>query len=249
MVASRRRAVQRRQRRLGCPAEVPDGSEAVLKINFPSRRASAEAKRSLSGAARAPRGFAEDKGRRVLLLERCVSPTQLWTEPDGDETLQIAARMLRTPWRNCPSGHRFRPLADLAAAWANEPRSSPYERALLDEAIAFLQEAGPSQGEQVVVHQDFHGGNVLRATRSRLAIDPKPLVGEREFDTASLLRDRRREPPGRSPPRAAVRRRLDQLAAELDLDRERMRGWGIAHALAWDPDDDMIACARWLAAA
>ncbi len=27
--------------------------------------------------------------------------------------------------------------------------------------------------------------------------------------------------------------RLDLLAAELDLDRERMRGWGIAHALAW----------------
>ena len=45
-----------------------------------------------------------------------------------------------------------------------------------------------------------------------------------------------------------IRRRLDQLAAELDLDRDRMRGWGIAHALAWDPDEDMLACARWLAA-
>ena len=39
------------------------------------------------------------------------------------------------------------------------------------------------------------------------------------------------------------------ILAELDLDRERMRGWGIAHALAWDPDEDMIASARWLAAA
>jgi len=44
----------------------------------------------------------------------------------------------------------------------------------------------------VVLHQDFHSGNVLRATRERwLAIDPKPLVGEREFAAASLLRDRR----------------------------------------------------------
>ena len=39
------------------------------------------------------------------------------------------------------------------------------------------------------------------------------------------------------------------ILAELDLDRERMRGWGIAHALAWDKDEDMIASARWLATA
>jgi hypothetical protein len=28
-----------------------------------------------------------------------------------------------------------------------------------------------------------------------------------------------------------------------------MRGWGVAHALAWNGDQDMIACARLLAAA
>jgi hypothetical protein len=28
-----------------------------------------------------------------------------------------------------------------------------------------------------------------------------------------------------------------------------MRGWGVAHALAWNGDEGMIACARLLAAA
>jgi streptomycin 6-kinase len=74
-------------------------------------------------------------------------------------------------------------------------------------------------------------------------------VGEREFDTASLLRDRRPELLGDPGGATRVRRRLDQLAAELDLDRERMRGWGVAHALAWNGDEGMIACARLLAAA
>ncbi|MGH3059485.1 MAG: aminoglycoside phosphotransferase family protein [Gaiellaceae bacterium] len=93
-------------------------------------------------------------------------------------------------------------------------------------------------------------GNVLQAAREPwLAIDPKPLVGEREFDTASLLRDRRPELLGDPGAAARVRRRLDQLAAELDLDRERMRGWGLAHALAWNGNQAMIACARLLAAA
>ncbi|MGH3038654.1 MAG: hypothetical protein ACRDLZ_04500 [Gaiellaceae bacterium] len=79
-------------------------------------------------------------------------------------------------------------------------------------------------------------------------MDPKPLVGEREFDTASFLRPplgasgrSASRDPDQAPPRpAGVRARSG---------RERMRGWGIAHALAWDPDEDMIACARWLSAA
>jgi len=61
-------------------------------------------------------------------------------------------------------------------------------------------------------------------------------VGEREFDTASLLRDRRPELLG-APGAAARVPRLDQLAAELELDRERMRRWGVAHALAWNGNE------------
>ena len=96
---------------------------------------------------------------------------------------------------------------------------------------------------------------MLRAEREPwLAIDPKPLVGEREFDGASLLRDRRDELVRDPDPQRRVRRRLDQLSAELTLDRERLRGWGIVHALAWGfsgqkVEAAMIACARWLAGA
>ena len=237
--------------------ELPDGAPAVLKLNFPERESEGEGDALAFWAGEgAVRLLAADESRRALLIERCEPGTQLWEEPDGEETLRVAAAVLRTLWRPPPPGHRFRALADLAAAWAEqlpatwEREGRLYERALLDEAVAFLREAGPEQGEPVVVHQDFHSGNVLRATRAPwLAIDPKPVVGEREFDTASLLRDRRWELRADPSPEARVRCRLDFLAAELDLDRERMRGWGIAHALAWDGDEDMVACARWLAAA
>lgn len=240
------------------PAELPDGMPAVLKVNFPERESEREGDALAFWAGEgAVRLLAEDESRRALLLERCEPGTQLWAEPDGEEALQVAAGVLRTLWRPPPPDHRFRLLADLASAWAEElphaweRNGRPYEPALLEEAVGFLREAGPSQGERVVAHQDFHSGNVLRAAREPwLAIDPKPVVGEREFDTASLLRDRRWELRADPDPETRIRRRLDQLAAELDLDRERMRGWGIAHALAWGPpDEDMVACARWLAAA
>lgn len=84
-----------------------------------------------------------------------------------------------------------------------------------------------------------------------LAVDPKPLVGERAFDVASLLRDRRAELVRDPQPVRSITRRLDLLSEALELDRERMRGWGIVHALAWGVGEsvleDMVACARWLA--
>lgn len=236
--------------------ELLEGTPAVLKLNFPDpeseREADALAHWNGDGAVRL---LAQDHERRALLVELCEPGSTLWELPDEEEANRVAAGVLRRLWRPAPQEHQFRLLADEAARWAAElPQrwerdGRPYDHALLDEAAGFLREAGPAQGQPVVLHQDFHGGNVLRATREPwLAIDPKPLVGEREFDTASLLRDRRADlvlDPG------AERRvrRLDQFSAELGLDRERMRGWGVAHALAWGSTGSMIACARWLAAA
>jgi streptomycin 6-kinase len=185
----------------------------------------------------------------------------LWGVVDEEDANQIAASVLRRLWRPAPADHPFRLLADEAERWAAElPRDweslgRPFDRALLDRALGALRELGPDQDEQVVLHQDFHGGNVLRAEREPwLAIDPKPLVGERAFDAASLLRDRRDELAADLQPALRVRRRLDQVSSELGQDRERLRGWGIVHALAWGIsgtklDPDMVACALWLAEA
>jgi streptomycin 6-kinase len=244
------------------PADLPDGPRGVLKINFPEPESEREPDALAHwGGIGAVRLWRSDPKRRALVVERCEPGVRLWERPDDDETMRIAAGVLRTLWRPAPALHPYRLVAEVAAAWAAELPATweragrPFERELLDEAVAFLRERGPTQGEAVVVHQDFHCGNVLQATREPwLAIDPKPLVGEREFDTSSLLRDRRWELRNDSHPVGRVRRRLDLLAAELDLDREAMRGWGIAHALGWGfsgqgADADMVACARWLRAA
>jgi streptomycin 6-kinase len=140
-----------------------------------------------------------------------------------------------------PAGEPFRRLADEAARWAEELPTRVVDRKLVDRVVVFLREAGPTQRESVLLHQDFHGGNVLLSQRGWLAIDAKPLVGEREFDVASLIRDRR------PATKAQMERRLDYLVERLSLDRERTRGWAIAHALAWNGSAKMIASARRLA--
>lgn len=240
------------------PAVLPDGREVILKVNFPDEESEYEAHALAhwrgDGAVEL---IASDDSLRALVVERCIPGDQLWSIEDDEEATRIAASVLRKLHRAVAVLPGYRRLEDKAARWAEElPRDwkalgRPFDRPVLDEAVAACLELGSQQGEQVVLHQDFHGGNVLRAQREPwLAIDPKPLLGEREFDAASLLRDRRDE-LGRSDDARRVRRRLDVLVDELGLDRERMRRWGIAHALAWGIsgaklEPDMIRCAELL---
>lgn len=241
---------------LALPAQLPDGTAAVLKLQYPDEesRHEADALAHWDGDA-AIRLLAHDPGRRALLLERCQPGTPLHDLPP-DRALDAVIGLLPRLWR--PAGAPFTPLAQEAAGWIDRmPRAweragRPYQRRLLDAALDLLGGLASSQGEQVLVNQDLHAGNVLAADALPgdrgpwLAIDPKPLTGEREFSVVPMVRG---PELGHSP--AAVRHRLDRLSAELGLDRERVRGWTIGHTLAWSvADDDVfpqkIEVVRWL---
>ena len=180
-----------------------------------------------------------DREDSMLLLERCRPGTWLWELPEH-EANAVAADVLEQLWRSPAAGHPFRTLEDEAAHWVSQLERAPAEP-VVTAAIGFLQELGPTQGEQVVLHQDLQGSNVLASERGWLAVDPKPLVGEREFDLASMIRDRRFAFDERLP-----KRRVDFYSAELGLDRDRMRGWAVAHAIAWNGGEAMLASARAL---
>jgi streptomycin 6-kinase len=216
---------------------VPAG-DAFLKVNLPDEESEheAEALARWNGVG-AARLIARDDERRALLIERLRPGTQLWALPDEQAT-EIAAGVLEQLW--IPADRPFRRLEDAAAQWAEELPKEQLDRWLVDRAVSFLRDAGPTQRESVLLHQDFHGGNVLLSERGWLAIDAKPLVGEREFDVASLIRDRR------PATKAQLEWRLEYLVERLDLDAERTRGWAIAHALAWNGSPQMIECAQLL---
>lgn len=214
---------------------VPAG-DVVLKLNAPGHR---EAEHEAEALARwAGRGavqlVARDDERRVLLIERCVPGTQL-SDSAVDEHVVVADLVPRL--RIEPHApHPFRPLAGEADRWAEETPlryergGRPFERSLVDLALDVFRTV--DRAATLLVNQDLHGGNVLRATREPwLVIDPKPLVGELELNAVGLLRN-----AAWSGGTAAVRRWLDVLA-DLGLDRERARAWGAAHAVAWGWDE------------
>jgi streptomycin 6-kinase len=209
------------------------GRAVVLKVQFPDRESEHEADALVlwdgDGAVRL---IAHDPGARALLVERCEPGAPL-SLAGREAALDVLAGQLSRLWR--PATEPFTRLTDEAARWAKnllpswERAGRPFPRRWVDDAVALLQELSASQGEQVLLDQDLHGDNVLRAEREPwLVIDPKPLVGEREMGLAPIIRSGEL-----GHDRAAVIGRLDRLSDVLGLDRERARGWAFAQTLAW----------------
>ena len=99
----------------------------------------------------------------------------------------------------------------------------------MDAAIDHLEDLVADVDATVLVHQDLHGDNVLAARREPwLAIDPKPLLADREFSLSPIIRSNEF---GHS--RAEVLGRLDRLSSEHGLDRDRARRWCFGQTLAW----------------
>ena len=215
---------------------VPAGT-SVLKLNAPSHfEADTEPDAlELWDGRGAVRLLARDDERRAFLIERCVPGTRL-SDSNVDAATVVAALLPRLQVE-IRARHPFRLLADEAERWAEElphayeEAGTPFERALLDFALDVYRSADSTARH--LVNQDLHQWNILGAEREPwLVIDPKPLVGERELEASGLLRNA-----------DSVTFWLDVLA-DLGFDRERARGWGVAHNLAWSWDETRR---EWLA--
>ena len=223
--------------------------DAVLKINFPDAETEHEPDAlDLWAGQGAVKLLAYDVARRALLIERCDPGTPLIALSD-DEAGDVVAGLLPRLW--VPPTSQYRSLADLAATWVVDlpelwaSHGRPFERAILDSAVDALRELGPTQGPLVVANEDLHAGNILASRREPwLLIDPKPLAAEREFTLVAMIRDRTEEVLAGPHPLRRFRRRLDRLSSDLELDRERVRGWTVAHTLAWGFEPDGIRAAH-----
>ncbi|MFH8984528.1 aminoglycoside phosphotransferase family protein [Streptomyces varsoviensis] len=180
------------------------------------------------GAARLLRA---DPEGGALLLERLHGDVSLRSLADPKAMLEAAATLQRL-WVNPEEGHRFVSVADRTAALADqvrEQRAQPWAadaEAVVDEALELRDALVADAPGDALLHGDYHQGNVLAGDRVPwLAIDPKPLVGERAYDLARLVRDRSDTLLASSGAASAARRRVAKLADSLDVDRDRLRGW------------------------
>ncbi|GHG27758.1 aminoglycoside O-phosphotransferase [Amycolatopsis bullii] len=209
------------------PARLADGTPVVLKLGW---RDAESADEPLALSTWAGRGAvllesAPDDG--VLLLERLDPDRTL-----GDLPLRSAipligglARRLAVP---APVSMRRRLHSEAARLTEELPRrwaelGEPFEKRLVDDAVAICRELGPSAGD-LLVNEDLHFQNVLAATREPwLVIDPKPLAGDLEWGVIPLFWNRFTE--------STLDERFALIVASHELDAERARAWTLVRAV------------------
>jgi len=223
------------------PAERPARERLVLKVSFVDEetRHEPDALRLWDGDG-AVRLVDAEPERGALLLERLEPGTALEDHPDRGEAIAIACGLLQRLWRPAPEPHPFTLVGDLATRLAEElPErfdrlDRPFDGDLVRAAVDACRRLADTDEEPVLANRDFHLGNVLAAEREPwLVIDPKPLVGERAFDTGHLLRTLLPERHERE----TLDLTADRLASGLDLEPDRIIGWALVRSVddaLWD---------------
>lgn len=224
-----------------------DGVPAALKLLAPyvsgaqertERERAALAQWDGRGAVRLLRS---DAAEGALLLERLHGEMSLRSLPEAKAMLE-ATSAVRRLWISPDAGGEgakdcLRTVAEHTAAssaFLRSPATPEEVRPLRDEALELRGALLADPPEQVLLHGDFRQGAVLAADAGRapwLAAGPDPLLGERTYDLARLVRDRLHDLVASPGAASATRRRLHKLADSLDVDRERLRGWSLYRAV------------------
>ncbi len=165
-----------------------------------------------------------DPARRALLLSRARPGTDLALLPD-DEATAVAVEVGLRLWR--PAAEPFRWIGDEIPRWL--------DRAEGHELLPLARElyASLEPGRSTLVHGDFHHHNILDAGGAYLAIDPKPYLGESEFDVPSFLWN----PLHYRMTLEVTERRLAAFSA-AGLDDERMRAWSVIRGAYLGADEN-----------
>jgi len=177
----------------------------------------------------------------AVLLERLEPGEQLVNVKDEEATkilAQVIAKLANhAPPIECPT----------AADWGrgfdryllSGDQQVPHE--LVHEARDLYQHLASTQRTTMLLHGDLQHYNVLfDRDRGWVAIDPKGVAGELEYEVGPLLRNPVEHPELFANP-ATIKRRLETLTALLHLDHSRALAWSFAQAVLsaiWDVEDN-----------
>jgi streptomycin 6-kinase len=220
-----------------------NGAHVVLKISKQDgdESHSGEVLKAYGGDG-AVRVYESEPG--AVLLERLEPGEQLVNvvkRNEDDEATRILAEVIAKLANHeapigCPT------VADWGRSFDHYLQSGDEQiaRAVVAEAREIYQELVSSQRRTMLLHGDLQHYNVLfDSKRGWVAIDPKGVTGELEYEVCALLRNPVELPSVFANP-VTIKRRLDILTTKLQLDYSRALHWSYAQSIlsaTWDIED------------
>jgi streptomycin 6-kinase len=187
----------------------------------------------------------------AMLLEQLTPGTPLVRvalDRSDDEATAVLADVIQrmSPSQippNCAT------VADWAKGFARYIASDDVQipAALVDRASVLYAELCATQQTPRLLHGDLQHYNVLwDERRGWIAIDPKGVVAELEYEIGAIMRNPT-ERPDLFMSRAIVERRLEHFARALNIDYARALSWTFAQAVLsaiWSVEDGFAVDAR-----
>lgn len=180
----------------------------------------------------------------AVLLERVSPGTPLVASVQGgrdDEAIRVLASVVGAMREAAPEGTGRPTALDWGDGFERylSGSSRPLPAELVDAGRDVYTRLCASQGPVRLLHGDLQHYNVLLdGERGWLAIDPKGVVAETEFELGAALRN----PVGMAElhTTTALRSRAEQFSSMLELDVSRVLGWTFAQAVLsaiWTVED------------
>ena len=240
------------------PVRTTSGRAAVLKIGFPDEESEHEPLALQHWRGRgAVQLLRADPHRRAMLLER-LHQERLSTVGDLEACEVVAGLYDRL---HVPAPPQLRPLTHYVERWTDDlaglPPDAPFPRRLVRQAVSLGRDfVSDPDSTGLLIHSDLHYENVMAGDREAwLAIDPKPMSGDRHYEPAPMLWNRFDELAGApGGVRDGIRRRFHTLVDSAGLDEGRARDWVVVrmvHNALWRLQDEagtrrLVPTDEWL---
>lgn len=229
------------------PAITSGGKPVVLKIGFPGDREFLSEMETLKiyGGKGAVKILEIDKEDCISLLERCMLGDPLHTLNDEEKEIQIFADVCKRIWTK-PSSE-FKKLSDESKYfdwYFRNPKKCKDQ--LPEDLVVIAREKFKNlintSGEQYLLHADLHHDNILKSGRGWLSIDPKGIIGEREYEPSVYILNpyKRFKENEDLISKDFFAKRIKLISKALDLNEKRVAAWAFIKqilALIWSLQD------------
>lgn len=159
-----------------------------------------------------------------MLLEHIIPGHSLETLKNTEEAVHISVAVMNALHQPISLQTSFPSISDWLTGFdvlyqTFQGNSGPFPKKLIDQAYSLSKELLASMGKPVLLHGDLHYGNILFSNqRDWLAIDPKGVIGEREYEIplpklTSTLNEQQ------------LQNNLNWFIAATGFDKERIISW------------------------
>ncbi|MED3882151.1 aminoglycoside phosphotransferase family protein [Priestia megaterium] len=215
------------------PAHKANGSELVVKLFVePSELLHEQEALTALAGENTVKVVDSDAEKGILLLEK-LSPGRLLSSfSTKDEAVLIAARLMKSLWRMPQSDSTI----DTAVKRENGLRTcvKTYPNGIgllssetLQHALAVFSELNRTSQQLFLLHGDLHHDNILQSGEAWKIIDPKGLIGEKEYEIIPFLLNHL----PKTNVAETIDHRINIFVKELNISKKRILLWGYAHSV------------------